>query len=191
MKDAPVSEIVEGCIRGKESAMKAFYERFYGYAMTVCMAYSNHREDAREVLNDGFLKAFKNIKELNNREAILPWLRKIMVNTALDYYRRNQRRKENELTDEASLNATEPYQNDEGVLAQLSAEEILAQLQQLPSAVRMVFGLYVLEGYSHQEIAQKLNIAESSSRSYLNEANKRLRKILTLQNESDNERIKR
>lgn len=191
MKDAPVSEIVEGCIRGKESAMKAFYERFYGYAMTVCMAYSTHREDAREVLNDGFLKAFNTIKELKNREAVLPWLRKIMVNTALDYYRRNQRRKENGFTDEASLYAPEPYQNEEGVLARLSAEEILAQLQQLPSALRIVFGLYVLEGYSHQEIAQKLSIAESSSRSYLNEANKRLRKVLTLQNESDNERIKR
>lgn len=191
MKDAPLSEIIEGCLQGKESAMEAFYERFYGYAMTVCMAYSNHREDAREVMNDGFMKAFKNIKELKNRESVLPWLRKIMVNTALDYYRRNQRRKENGLTDEASLDVAEPYQNDEGVLAQLSAEEILAHLQQLPSAVRMVFGLYVLEGYSHQEIAQKLGIAESSSRSYLNESNKRLRKVLTLQNKSDNERIKR
>lgn len=191
MKDSPLSEIVEGCIRGKESAMKVFYERFYGYAMTVCMAYSDNREDAREILNGGFLKAFKALKELKNKEAVLPWLRQIMVHTALDYFRRNQRRKRDISNEDISLTLAEPYQNEEGVLAQMSADEILKYLQQLPPAPRMVFGLYVLEGYSHQEIAQKLTITEGTSRAYLAEANKRLRKVLTVQNEKDNERVRR
>ncbi|MFN8346351.1 MAG: RNA polymerase sigma factor [Spirosomataceae bacterium] len=191
MKNSSLSDVVEGCIRGKEAAMKTFYERFYGYAMAVCMAYSNNREDACEMLNDGFLKAFKGLKHLKNEEALLPWLRQIMVHTALDCFRRNQRRRGEISSDEIVREPAEPYQNEEGVLAQLSAEEILKHLQQLPPAPRMVFGLYVLEGYSHQEIAHQLKIAESSSRSYLNEANKRLRKLLTVQNEKSNERFGR
>lgn len=191
MKDSSLTDVVEGCIRGKEAAMKTFYERFYGYAMAVCMAYSNNREDALEILNDGFLKAFKGLKELKNKEAVTPWLRQIMVHTALDYFRRNQRQKREVSAETVAHYLSEPYQNEEGILAQLSAEEILNHLQQLPPAPRMVFGLYVLEGYSHQEIAHQLKIAESSSRSYLNEANKRLRKLLTVQNEKSNERFGR
>lgn len=155
--------------------------------MTICMAYSSNRDDARELLNDGFLKAFNNLNKLQNTEVVRPWLRQIMVNTALDYYRKHQ----HQWIKVAPEDATEHLVESESVLAQISAEEILTLLQQLPPMPRLVFGLYVLEGYSHQEISQRLHIAESTSRAYLTDANQRLRRALIKQNEPENERIRR
>lgn len=171
--------------------MKAFYERFYGYALSVCLAYADNREDACEMLNDGFLKAFRNLNELKNPDALLPWLRRIMVNTAIDYYRKKVK-KGMEISTESVVNQVpEPYLNDEAIMAQLSAEHILAVLHQLPAPYRIVFSLYVLEGYSHREIADRLNLAESTSRSHLTEANRLLRRALNAQTTDHHERTKR
>jgi RNA polymerase sigma factor (sigma-70 family) len=156
--------------------------------MAVCRAYSSDPEDAKEILNDGFLKVFKHLKNLKNQETLLPWLRQIMVNTALDSFRKKQNKQVERWTENQPV--AEPYLNEEGVLAQISAEEILVLLQRLPPAPRVVFGLYVLEGYSHQEIALQMGIGESTSRAYLSEANKQLRRALT-QNQQNDERIRR
>ena len=150
------------------------------------MAYANDREDAREIVNDGFLKAFRRIETLKEEQALLTWLRRIMVNTALDYYRRSRRQNLMVSLDSNAHEPAEPYLNDEGIFAQLSAEHIIAVLQQLPLPYRLVFSLYVLDGYAHQEIARQLNIAESTSRAHLSEANKRLRQALSqLTNHTD------
>lgn len=171
--------------------MQAFYERFYSYALSVCLAYVSDREDAREVLNDGFLKAFRNLSELKNEDGLLPWLRRIMVNTAIDYYRKNRKRAGQISIESVTVNLEEPYLNDETIFAQLSAEDILNVLHQLPVPYRLVFSLYVLEGYSHREIAQRLGLAESTSRAHLTEANRRLRHALTAQTTSSHERTNR
>jgi RNA polymerase sigma factor (sigma-70 family) len=182
--------LIESCLKRDEAAMKAFYERFYGFALSVCMSYANDPEDAREMLNDGFLKVFKNLKELKTPDAILPWLRKIMVNTGIDYYRKNKKRLTDIPVENVEYSLAEPYLNHTNIYAQISADEIIKTLQSIPQLYRMVFALYVLEGYSHAEIAKQLNIVESTSRAYLTEANKMLRKILTAQNKHD-ERTKR
>ncbi len=171
--------------------MQAFYERFYGYALSVCLAYSSDPEDAREMLNDGFLKAFRHIGELKNEDVLLPWLRRIMVNTAIDYYRKNRKRAMDVSTELVSQHLEEPYLNDDAIFAQLSAEHILTVLCQLPATYRMVFSLYVLDGYSHREIGGQLGIAESTSRAYLTEANQLLRTLLTTQTTTNHERTKR
>lgn len=165
--------------------MRAFYERFYGFALSVCMAYANDIEDAREMLNDGFLKVFTNLKELKNPDAILPWLRKIMVNTGIDYYRKSKKRATDIPIENVDYSLEEPYLNHTNIYAQISADEIIKNLQSIPQLYRMVFALYVLEGYSHAEIAKQLNIVESTSRAYLTEANKMLRRTLTAQNRHD------
>lgn len=182
---------MEGCRRGREASQKAFYERFHGYALSVCLAYANDREDAREMLNDGFLKVFRNLKELKNEEVLLPWLRRIMVNTAIDYHRKHLKRVVEIPAEAVEYRLEEPYLNDEAIFAQLSAEHILQVLHQLPIPYRMVFSLYVLEGYAHREIAERLNIAESTSRSHLTEANRRLRLALTEQIKETDARPKR
>lgn len=171
--------------------MQAFYERFYGYALSVCLAYANDREDAREILNDGFLKAFRGLDAFEHEEALLPWLRRIMVNTAIDHYRKHRKRAVEVSAESVQYSLEEPYLNDEAVFAQLSAEDILAALHQLPTAYRLVFSLYVLEGYSHREIAERLGLAESTSRAHLTEANRRLRYVLSIQTTNPHERTGR
>jgi RNA polymerase sigma-70 factor (ECF subfamily) len=183
-------DILEGCRRNKEAAQKALYERFYSYAMSVCMPYAPNREDAREILNDGFLKVFKGLKELKNPDLLVPWLRKIMVNTAIDQYRKQVKQQPPLSTDVVGNQLEEPYMNDQSVLAHLSAEHILTILQGLPATQRLVFSLYVIEGYSHQEIGRQLTIAESTSRFYLTEANRLLRQALTQQNKGTYARAK-
>ncbi|GAB3491968.1 RNA polymerase sigma factor [Spirosoma knui] len=171
--------------------MQAFYERYYSYALSVCLAYASNEEDAREMLNDGFLKAFKRLGELNNEDALQWWLRRILVNTAIDYYRKNQKRRVEIPADSVAYTLEEPYLNDQAIFAQLSAEDILAVLHQLPVPYRMVFSLYVLEGYTHREIAEQLRIAESTSRAHLSEANRLLRRALTAQTSKKHERTGR
>lgn len=171
--------------------MQAFYERFYGYALSICLAYANDQEDAREILNDGFLKVFQRIGGLEKEEVLQPWLRRIMVNTAIDYYRKNRKRALELSTQTVIHQLEEPYLNDEAIFAQLSADDILAVLHQLPISYRLVFSLYVLEGYSHREIAERLGIVESTSRSHLAEANQRLRRTLAIQTTYAHERAKR
>lgn len=170
--------------------MQAFYERFYSYALSVCLAYSSNQEDAREILNDGFLKVFQHLSDLKNEEVLLMWLRRIMVNTAIDFYRKNKQKAIQMSIELTGSEPEEPYFNDEAIFAQLSAEHILAVLHQLPPTYRLVFSLYVLEGYTHREIAEQLGIAESTSRSYLTEANQLLRRALMNQTTNRHERAK-
>ncbi|MCY7352257.1 MAG: RNA polymerase sigma factor [Cytophagaceae bacterium] len=191
MTERSVSDLLEGCRRGNQAAMKAFYERYYGYALSVCLAYANDREDARELLNDGFLKIFRNLKELKNEAVLLPWLRRIMVNTAIDHHRRALKRAVEIPVEAVEYRLEEPYLNDEALFAQLSAENILSVLQQLPLPYRLVFSLYVLEGYSHREIAERLHLAESTSRAHLTEANRLMRRVLKAQINEDYERTNR
>ena len=170
--------------------MSAFYGRFYGYALSVCLAYANDRDDARELLNDGFLKAFGRMTDLKNEASVKPWLRKIMVNTAIDHYRK-KKLPTTLTTEQMEQTVAEPYQNDEGILAQLSADHILAVLHTLPPAYRMVFSLNVLEGYPHRDIAEQLHITESTSRAHLTEANRLLRRALASQTNLTHERPNR
>ncbi len=190
MTDSTLSQLLNDCRRGKRAAQRSFYERYYSYALSVCLVYADDREDARELVNDGFLKALSKLETLQHESALLAWLRRIMVNTALDQYR-TRRRRELLITSPAQAEPIEPYFNDEQILAKLSAESIIDLLQRLPLPYRLVFSLYVLEGYSHQEIAQQLGLAESTSRAHLSEANRRLRLALTDQSHIPHESTRR
>lgn len=170
-----LSQVVEECIQGKESAMKVFYEHFHSFAMSVCMGYADSREDALEMMNDGFLKIFKNLHKIENTETIKAWIRRVMVNTAIDYHRRSVKKQTTTLTE----NEVSQYYGDEDVYASLSSEEIIEAIQKLPQTYRTVFNLHVIEGYSHKEIGEQLHIAESTSRAHLSVANSLLRKFLT------------
>ncbi|GAA4396392.1 sigma-70 family RNA polymerase sigma factor [Nibrella viscosa] len=191
MTDQSLVDLVAGCRRKQQSAMKAFYERFYGYALSVCLAYADNPDDARELVNDGFLKVFSRLDELRSLDGLTPWLRRIMVNTAIDHYRKQLKRPTAVSAEAVSHRLEEPYLNDEAIFAQLSAEHILAVLHQLAVPYRLVFSLYVLEGYSHREIGERLTITESTSRSHLTEANRLLRKLLATQVNQSHERAKR
>jgi RNA polymerase sigma-70 factor (ECF subfamily) len=167
-------EVVEGCLKGKESAMKKFYEHFQGFALSVCMSYCESRDDALEIMNDGFLKVFKSLDKVENIDRIKPWLRRIMINGSIDHFRKNIKKQTTQLPE----NIIEPNYGDVLVYAKLSSEDIMSAIQSLPANNRLVFNLYVIEGYSHKEIGEMLKMAESTSRANLSLANGLLREKL-------------
>lgn len=140
--------------------------------MSICLRYTNTKEAAEEVLNDSFLKVFKKIRKYNSSLSFRPWLRRIIINTAIDHYRKNRQYSELTETFETELNE---YGNK--ALEDLETEDILKLLRKLPQKQRITFNLYEIEGYRHREIAEYLGVTEATSRSYLKRAKKNLREL--------------
>lgn len=154
--------LIPGCISEERDAQKKLYQLFYGYAMSICTRYSQTREEAVEVLNDGFLKIFRQIKKYNPERSFKGWVRKIMINTALDNYRHNV--KHYYAQDVQDLEQEAATENAE---EKLNYEDLLRLIQDLSPGYRMVFNLYIIDGYTHEEIAQILNISVGTSKSNL------------------------
>jgi RNA polymerase sigma factor (sigma-70 family) len=173
VSDHHEDEIVEGCLQGGRKYQRMLYERYYGSMIVVCMRYTNDREEARDVLHEGFLKVFNNLEKFTRGTNLGAWIRRIMVNTAIDHYRKSAKRPNlveiNHAVHEADMH---------DVVSDLSAEEILEMVQKLSPAYRMVFNLYVIEGYSHKEVAKSLNISEGTSKSNLAKARGKLQQMV-------------
>lgn len=165
--------LIEACIRQEHWAQKALYEEHYSNMMGVCLRYSNDENDALDILHDGFIKVFSNISKYKVGTSLHSWIRRIMVNTAIDYYRKKIRRRTDDIESAYYIASAEP-----SAVARCSEKEILQAVQSLSPSYRLVFNLYVIEGYSHKEIAQLLNITESTSRSNLVKARQKLQSIL-------------
>lgn len=142
--------------------------------MGICLRYSNSDQQAQEILNDSFLKVFENILITPEILVFRAWLRRIVVNTALDHYRKERRRLEKITNDFAEEDAT--IAGD--VIDKLSAEEIIKLLQELPESQRLVFNLYEIEGYSHQEIGEMLGFPAATSRTYLTRGKQRIKSLM-------------
>lgn len=165
------SEIINGCREYIPSSQEKLYKKYYGYAVGVALTYCSKREDAVEVVNDSFIKVFKHIKTYNPSEPFKPWLRRILINTSIDKARSNKRFDYHiEIDDAEQISATD-------IEAELNAKQIYTLLNELPDLLRYVFNMYEVEGYSHREIAERLLIAESSSRTYLVRAKNQLREL--------------
>ena len=167
---------LKACVQRKEWAQKKLYEDQYSTMMGVCLRYSNNKEDALDILHEGFIKVFKNIKKFQPGTSLSAWIRRIMVNTAIDFYRKNIRRRTEDLAQAYQISS-----NDVDAVSQYTEKEILVAVQQLTPAYRTVFNLYVIEGYSHREIGEKLGITESTSRSNLVKARGKLQIALKKQ----------
>jgi RNA polymerase sigma factor (sigma-70 family) len=172
--NARLKKILQGCRQFDRASQKMLYQEFYGYSMSICLPYADSREEASEILNDGFMKLFSSIKQFDLSRPLKPWLRKVMVNTAINHYREKQRQITTEEIEFAQNTA-----ETENIISGISYQEMIAMLQKLPPAYRTVFNLYVLEGYKHEEIASMLGISEGTSKSNLFKAKEGLRKILT------------
>lgn len=149
---------------------------------TVCLRFCRSRHEAEEILQEGFIKVFSALHQYRDTGSFEGWVRKIMVNTALQRYR-----SQSALHAVVSLELaqTNTLSENEEVISGLSAKELLALIQELPSAYRMVFNLYVFEGYHHKEIAVMLDISEGTSKSNLHDARRWLKEKITRQNSSD------
>lgn len=167
-------QLIEGCRKGDRSAQKELYEVFSRKMLGVCLRYSNDRETARDLLQDGFIKIFTNIGTYSGSGSFEGWMRRIFVNCALEQLRRNDvLRDASDLDNSAEL--TEPAAS---VMDRLSAEELMAVIQKLPAGFRTVFNLFAIEGYSHKEIGVLLNITESTSRSQYTRARQLLQRTI-------------
>jgi len=162
--------LITGCIENKKNAQEELYKKFYGYAMGISMPYLSGEDEAMEVVNDGFMKVFNNIKQYNTELSFKGWLRKIMINTAIDFYRKNKKHMYHMDTSELEISEF----RDE-IIDSISVNEIVHMIQDLPPAYKLVFNLYVLEGYQHNEISEMLHISIGTSKSNLAKARSKLK----------------
>ena len=173
-KNQEERDLIQACIKNERWAQKVLYEEYYSKMMGVCLRYANNEQDALDILHEGFIKVFRHIRKYQPGTSLSAWIRRIMVNTAIDFYRKNIRRRTEDIEQAFDLSSA-----DADAVSQCTEKEILAAVQQLSPAYRAVFNLYVIEGYSHREIADMLDITESTSRSNLVKARMKLKEILT------------
>lgn len=171
--------LLKGCIKGDRDSQRLLYQQFYPYALSICLRYSNNTEDAREILNDGFMKVFKHIKQFRGDE-LKPWMRRIMINTAIDHYRKNIKQPYSVPIEQLEIQT----QVKAEALGALSHEELMRLVQALPVSYRTVFNLHAIDGYSHVEISKKLNIEVGTSKSHLAKARNKLKAMINRQNQT-------
>ena len=175
--------IIEGCLRNDRRSQEAIFKLFYGKMMVVCMRYTNDKDTAQEVLQEGFMKVFEKLGAFDYKGSFEGWVRRIVANTAIDSIRRSK--KNPILTDndnDFKIGGENPMEEQENIeLGEIKAEMAMAAIQKLSPAYRTVFNLYVLEEYSHKEIAEMLGISEGTSKSNLAKAKMNLQKILNQQ----------
>ena len=153
---------------------------FYGFAVGICMRYCNSEEDAVEVANDGYLKIFRQMHTFEPRHSNFElsfkgWMKSIMINTAIDHYRKN---KKNSLLRELDESADSEKETAENAIDKMSYKEVISVVQQLSPVYRTVFCLYVIDGFKHEEIARQLNISVGTSKSNLSKAKINIQKML-------------
>jgi len=168
-QDNAFYKIIEQCKKGKRSAQDKLYADFYSYAMSIGLRYSRDREEALEIVNDSFFKVFTNLDKYSVGLSFKGWLRKIIINAAIDYYRRNEKHYHG-----VDISYAKDQEVGADVLSQISEQEIFELIQALPPSYRMVFNLAVIEGYKHEEIAQALGISVGTSKSNLSVARTKL-----------------
>lgn len=167
-----LKRLIVGCKKRRKREQEMLYRHFYSYAMAIALRYARSPDDALEVLNDSFLKVFDKIAYYDPENSFKGWLRRIIINTAIDNYRSQHKHDHHE-----DISLVEPCANDLDSIDLLSVDDILALLQKLPELYRMTFNLYEIEGYSHQEIADMMGITASSSRANLTRAKYKLREL--------------
>ena len=182
-----IDTLIAGCAKGDRKCQRTVYEMFYGKMMGVCLRYANNKEEAQDLLHDGFIKVFENIKKFNYSGSFEGWIRRIMVNTTIDHYRKNKNVFVKDVEDFNNIEAEEP---DVDILSQLRTEDIMKAVQTLSPAYRTVFGLYVIEGYSHKEVAKELGISVGTSKSNLAKAKNNLKKLFIKVNKPKEEEVK-
>ncbi|MBV6646944.1 MAG: sigma-70 family RNA polymerase sigma factor [Cyclobacteriaceae bacterium] len=170
-----VHSLLLECKEGKSGGQEMLYKHFYGFAMNICYRYVRNEEEAVEILNDSFLKVFKHIDRFDMSRPFEPWLKTILVNNSINYLKKHRRFQHTENDGLDQLNAENM---DQDAIGHLSYLELLNMVQQLSPAYRAVFNMYVIDGYKHEEIADKLQISVNTSKTNLLRARENLKKMI-------------
>ena len=167
--------LINGCIKGESRSQKQLYEKYAPAMMSICLRYVGEKETACDLMHDGFIAIFTKIHTYSGKASFSTWIKKIFMNTVVDYFRTNDiLRFSTDIDDAYNLEDT-----GVSVFEQMSENELLDCIGRLPDGYRTVFNMYAIEGYSHAEIAQMLNIQESASRSQYVRARQALQKMVT------------
>jgi RNA polymerase sigma factor (sigma-70 family) len=175
-----LTALLAGCRRAERDAQRRLYGLYYSFAMSICLRYTHTRDEAMEATNDGFMKVFRDVGRFDVARhevsgSFRGWLKRIMIHTAIDHYRTQEKHQhQQELTDAAYAEAD----TGNSALDNLSYEELLKLIQQLSPAYRTVFNLYVIDGYTHEEVSTQLGISVGTSKSNLSKARAHLKHIL-------------
>jgi RNA polymerase sigma-70 factor (ECF subfamily) len=175
---AKETEIIEGCKRRKSEAQKALYDRYAGKLYALCCRYIKDKMEAEDILITSFTKVFDRIEQFKGEGSFEGWMKRIVVNEALSYLRRNK-----SMYLEMDIEAADREIDFDKFESQLQAEDLMKMIEALPSGYRIVFNMYAIDGYSHKEIADQLGISENTSKSQLSRARATLQKcIMELEN---------
>ena len=169
-------ELIEGCIANKREYQKLLYEKYCNKMLAVCFRYCQSREEAEDVVQDAFIKVFKNIATFQKLGPLDAWIRRIMVNTALGYIR--ARKREIDFADIEKVNFHP--ESEFNTISEINAKDLTNLIGKLPDGYRMIFNMFVIEGFSHQEIADQLGISEGTSKSQLAKARNWLKKNINI-----------
>ena len=169
--------MIKGCLTNDRRCQEELYKRFYPALMALCLRYVRDRDDAVEVLNDSFLKVFRQLARWDAAKgALYTWMKTIVIHTSLDRLRRQKAIRDREMLPDES----EEPGIDNDALSKIGGDELLRMILQLPITTRLVFNLYSIDGYSHREIAALLGISDGTSRWHLNDARRQLKLIINL-----------
>ncbi|MCX6315869.1 MAG: RNA polymerase sigma factor [Bacteroidetes bacterium] len=169
-----IQKILEGCKKEDRKAQEQLYRNYYRAMASLCLRYTKNESDAVEVLNTGFFKVYKNIHRYDSTKASLyTWIRTIIINCCLDHIKSKQN-----ISGAGELSQADIIHVPPDVFTKMSAADILSLVRQLPTATQAVFNLYVMEGYSHAEIAKIAGISEGTSKWHLSEARKKLQVMI-------------
>ncbi|NQY66279.1 MAG: sigma-70 family RNA polymerase sigma factor [Flavobacteriales bacterium] len=175
-------KLVSGCLKGLESYQKELYYTYLNKMTAICFRYTKNRDEASDVLHEGYIKVFKNLGQFSFQGSLEGWIKRIMVNTAINHYKKNIRQNDiARLQNEDGEEISKYLVSDEQILENISVKDLMNLIKELSPAYQMVFNLYAIEGYSHKQIAEELKINESTSRSnYLKARKKMQEKVLEL-----------
>lgn len=180
------AEIIDGCLSGNRRDQELLYRRYSPRLYAVCLQYSSNTEEARDILQEGFIKIFENLARYSREGSFEGWMRRIIVNTALERYRSRYYLNRVDDIDDVDEPEAQPGTED---FAGLEAYDLLNMIMELPPKYRMVFNLYAIEGYSHREIGEMLRISEGTSKSNLSRARDILQKKVMVMTELSRRRI--
>lgn len=185
-------ELIVQCRKGNSAAQEALYKKYASGMRYICERYARTTFEVEDIFQDAFMKIFQGIKNYKGEGSFDGWVRRIFVNTAIDFYKKNKNRNETQILDiEISEEPEEVHEQDsfEHLAQSLNSEEVLCLVNQLPSGYKMVFNLYAIENYSHKEIAVLLQISEGTSKSQLYKARALLRKKIINYVEESNSKV--
>jgi RNA polymerase sigma factor (sigma-70 family) len=183
---AKEDELINGCLRRDSSAQKILYDTYSSKMYGLCYRYVKDSMDAEDILVTAFMKVFDKIQQFKKEGSFEGWIRKIVVNEALTFLRRNR-----SMYLETELEQADREPDYNALSDHLETEDLLTMIRELPTGYRIVFNMYAIDGYSHKEIAAQLGISENTSKSQLSRARTYLQKVLTEQDWMANKKISR